>query len=213
MTSNLLFRYGAVCATVFVTTGSIAVGQRATVLTTVSSRPASAVLMNFEKMTRQGTIVIPGEVRYPERYSAARVDSMLGGLERIAQTSSSGPQTSIAVLAIMRAGSADKPPAGIFDREIRLYRSSNKVLVRDGILSYMPKQKDRQSALAFLKSVALQSEGQLDFEYAAYHAAESLSDMGSDGRAVLRELQNKKLIRDGRPAGFTHWFLSTNGSR
>lgn len=187
---------------------SPAVAQRASV-SVLPPVPATAVLTNFEKMSSSGRAVIPDEVRFPDRYSVARVDTVLSGLERIARMSYAGLGTSMAVSAIMEAGSAEHPPTGIFEREIRLYRSNNETVVRSMILSLMPRQSDRQRALAFLKSVATQSGAQRDYEYAPFDAAEALGDMGSDGRAALIGLRDRKLIRDARTAGFVHWFLTT----
>jgi len=202
--------YAASFATMLLADVSPAVAQRTSV-SIVPSVPATAVLTNFEKMTSEGKAVIPKEVQYPQRYSAARVDSVLDGLERIAQASNMARRfpTSAPVLAIMEAGSAEQPPAGIFEREMRLYRASNSVTVRNAIIVLMPRQKDRTRALAFLKSVAMQSGQQRDYEYAPYQAAQALSHMGKDGRAALIDLRDKKLLRDGKAIGFVNWFLST----
>jgi hypothetical protein len=115
----------------------------------------------------------------------------------------------MAISAIMRAGSGDHPPTGLFEREMRLYRGSNNRALRGMILSLMPKQNNRADALAFLKSVASQSGEQRDYEEAPFVAAESLSEMGRDGREALRELRNRKLIRDARTIAFVNWFLTT----
>src|SRR5689334_9445194 len=149
---------------------SSAFGQRATVVT-VSRVPAAAVVANVEKMAIVGRVAVPDEVRYPERYSEARVDSVLTGLEQVARNSSSGFVTATAVSAIMHAGSADRTTPRIFEREIQFYRNTDKLVVRGTILSRMPEQKDRARAIAFLRSVTIQSGSQRDYENAPFHAA------------------------------------------
>lgn len=194
-----------------ITSAALSQVQRVSV-SVPSSQSATAVLANFEKMTSIGRAVTPDEVRYPDRYSVARVDSVLDGLIQIAQASKSGFRTASAVMAIMKAGSAERPQPGAFDREVSFYRRSKNTTIQGTILTLMFEQKDRPRAIAFLRSVAMQSGDQRDYEYAPYEAAQSLSHMGNDGRAVLLDLQNKKLLQDGRTGGFTHWFLSTKGS-
>jgi hypothetical protein len=52
-------------------------------------RTANEVVAHFEKMTSDLKVVRPEEVQHPEKFSPARVDSVLGGLERIAETATS----------------------------------------------------------------------------------------------------------------------------
>jgi hypothetical protein len=47
-----------------------------------------------------------------------------------------------------------------------------------------------------------------DYENAPMRAAESLSLMGKEGRAALKELRDKNLLRDREALSFTTWFLN-----
>jgi hypothetical protein len=80
-------------------------------------KPANEVVASFEKMTSDLKVVRPEEVQHPEKFSPAHVDSVLGGLERIAQTSTSNFLSTSAAAALMDVGAAQKAPSGIFDRQ------------------------------------------------------------------------------------------------
>jgi len=204
-TTNWTFRCATQCV-MLIAACSSAFAQRLTVAT-VNRDPAATVVANVAKMASVGRVAVPDELQYPERYSQARVDSVVTGLEQIARTSSSGFVTATTVSAIMHAGSADHSTPRIFEREIQFYRSTDNLVVRGTILSLMPDQKDRARAIAFLKSVTAQSGSQRDYENAPFHAAEALSHMGHDGRAALRDLRSKGLIKDPTTIGFVYSVL------
>jgi hypothetical protein len=204
MTINIHVHCAAIGLMIFLSSLPIASAQSASAL---RPRPANEVVASFEIMTNDLKVVRPREVQHPEEFSTSRVDSVLGGLERIAQTATSSFLSTSAVAALMDAGSADKAPPGIFDRQMRLYRSG-KSEVRALIVDFMPEQKDRIHALAFLKSVASQSGAQRDYENSPRRAVEALSLMGNDGRAALTDLRTKGLLRDPQARNFTIWFLN-----
>jgi hypothetical protein len=174
-------------------------------------RPANQVVATFEIMASGGKVVRPDEVLHPERFSAAHVDSVVAGLERIAKTGSSGLATE-ATAALMDAGAAQKAPSGIFDRQMRVYRGGN-IELRAVIVDFMPDQKDRIRALAFLKSLASQSGARRDYENSAERAVEALSVMGNDGRAALIELRDKGLLHDPQARSYAIWFLNQKIAR
>ena len=172
-------------------------------------RSASEVLANFQKLARTRMGSYPEEVRHPEKFASARVDSILDGLEQIALTAEPRFTGSVAAAALAYAGSVEKAPPGVFDRAVRVYTKSKHPIVRLKILNRMFQQKEGSRSLAFLKSVAVQRTDQQDFQDAASAAAEGLSRMGADGLAALVELQDRKLLRDGNAIGFVRWFLTT----
>jgi hypothetical protein len=197
------YRFAAVTFGAFVLNASYMASQ------TVSGlrRPAADVLADFEKVAPEKAIV-PDEIGYPERYSVARVDSVVTGLERIAETSRSTRLAVSATLALMGGDAADRTSVGLFDRAMHVYKSRDNRSVRSMILGLLPQgRKDRGRILVFLKSVAKQSGNQRDYEKAPLDAAVSLSHMGREGRAVLSELRAKNLIQDPRANGFVYAFL------
>jgi hypothetical protein len=172
-----------------------------------SRRDAKETLADFQKFARTRMGSYPEEVRHPEKFGSARVDSILDGLEQIALTAEPRFTGSTAAAALAHAGSVEKAPPGVFDREVRVYAKSKHPIVRLTILNTMFEQKERARALAFLKSVAAQRTDQQDFQDAAFTAAEGLSRMGADGRAALIDLRGRGVIRDGNAIGFVNWFL------
>jgi hypothetical protein len=174
----------------------------------IASRGAPEVVANFETMARAGRRRTPNEILYPARYSHARVDSVLDGFERIALTANTQSVGAWAASALMTAGSAEQPVPGTFDRALRVYHRSTQPAVRAMVLGFMSDQKDRDRVIAFLKSVAVQSGANQDYEGAPLTAAEGLSQMGREGRAALVELRDRNLLRDGRTVGFVRWYLS-----
>ena len=208
MTINFHLDYAALGLVMFLSGLPIGSAQSVPAL---RPRPANEVVATFEKMANGLKVVRPEEVLHPEKFSAAHVDSVVAGLERIADAGSSGLSTE-ATAALMDAGSAQKAPSGIFDRQMRMYRRGTSD-VRAVIVGFMPAQKDRIHALAFLKSLAAQSGAQRGYENSAERAVEELSVMGNDGRAALIELRNKGLLHDGRARSYATWFLNQKGGR
>src|SRR5438045_946988 len=102
--------------------------------TAAKSKGAKEVLANFESFepTHRGTF--PDETRHPEKYTAQRVDSVLGGLERIALSAEPKLVGSTAAASLAKAGSLEDAPKGVFDRQLRVYAKSTYPIVRLTIL-------------------------------------------------------------------------------
>lgn len=177
--------------------------------TSPSPRGARETLADFQQFARTRRGTSPDEVRHPERYAPARVDSVLAGLEQIALTADPRFIGSSAAASLARAGSVQNAPPGVFDRQVRVYVKSNSPIVRLRILNAMFEQRDRVRSLAFLKAVAAQRTDQQDFQDAAVTAVEGLSRMGAAGRAALIDMRDRNTLRDGKAIGFVNWFLGT----
>lgn len=176
----------------------------------VPPKGAKEVLAKFETVARTGRRSTPDEIRHPEKYPRARVDSVLDDLERIALTADPQFIGSSAAASLTLAGSVDQALPGAMNRLLRVYRRSSHTAVRAMIVGFMSDQKDRVPAIAFLKSVASEDPANEDFDGASSMAAEGLSQMGIEGRRALIDLRSKNLLRNGRTLGFVNWFLSTH---
>jgi hypothetical protein len=174
---------------------------------------ATEVLANFEKRAKSGDGTVLQIILHPEEYPRARVDSVIDGLEKLALSVESELVRTEAAGALGMAGSAKKALPGVFNRELRVYRNSTSRTVRAMIVHHMWDQSERDRAIAFLKSIAVQDSDREDFSGAPFLASMSLSEMGADGRSALAELGEKRLLRDARTAGFVDWFLDRQSSR
>lgn len=173
----------------------------------VKPKGAHEVLAIFEKRAKSGEGDAPDQVLYPKQYPRVRVDSVIDGLERLALTAESEDVARSAAAAVASAGATKRGMSGILDRTLRIYKHSSSLRVRATIVHFMRDQGDRDRAIAFLRSVAAQDSEQQDFDGAPFLAAMALSEMGVEGRSVLSELRQKRLLRDERTAGFVDWFL------
>lgn len=174
---------------------------------TAKEKGADEVLSVFQKRAKSGEASAPAQITYPDRYPRARVDSVINGLETLALTAESQDVRTQAAAALGLGASAQRGLAGMFDRELRVYRNSTSGLVRGVILHFMSDQTERERAILFLRSIATQGPEHQDFDGAPLIAATKLSEMGAEGRGVLADLHEKQLLRDGRTAGFVYWFL------
>lgn len=170
-------------------------------------RAVQDVLDNFEKTPRTGPSRTPYEFQFPEKYSPARVDSLLDGFERIALTAEENVAGEAAA-SIASAASAWHAPRGSFDRLLRVYQRSNSRAVRWMIVGSAQWSREHQRAIRFYESIATQDDANRDFDGSPFLAAEGLRLMGKDGLAVLTNLYNTKLMRDPKALGFTRWYLS-----
>ena len=162
--------------------------------------PVDSILSVFERDVRARAINNRGSRRVfailyaPEGY-AARRDSLLDGLERLALTSDSEHVRHSATSNFAVAGTTEVPfpKEGIVPRLMRIYQSKNAPLVQLSIRNYLPVQADRPAAAALLRSIAAGPDpfaGQRpdpigDDRVEALHR---LSEMGEEGRAVLQAM-------------------------
>lgn len=168
---------------------------------------AREALAIFEERVRLGQRSAPDQVRSPEEYPRNRVDSVVNGLETLALSARSENLATSAAAALGLAGAAKRGIPGVFDRMVRVYRSSSSDAVRAMIIHYMYDQSDRRVAIGFLKSIASQDPAHQDFDGGQFIAAMVLSEMGTDGRTALVELHDQHLLRDHRTDGFVDWYL------
>lgn len=175
--------------------------------TTIVRTGARDVLTRFEKNARTGRSGVPDVVRHPESYPRTTVDSVIAGLEMLAVSAEPELVRSEAAVALASAGSDDHPIPGVFEKKVQLYQRSNSNLVRGMIIAYIDSGQERTRAIDFLKATAT-SPAPPRFDAAPFLAAQHLSFMGAEGRAILTELYASGRLKDPHTFGFVKWFLS-----
>jgi hypothetical protein len=173
---------------------------------TVVQSNAQEVLMEFQERARTGVTGIPDIVEHPENYPRARKDSVIAGFERLAVNTDDERVREKAAMVLAVAAS-DKENPGLFERVARLYATSNSQAVRVFVVHYIAKGKDPTRGIEFLKSI-LTSPAPRDFDIGPYLAAQELSFMGAEGRAILQELNGRRVIIDSQARDYTQWFLA-----
>lgn len=171
-------------------------------------RNAKEWLIWFETRAATGRPATPHILLEPSSYPRPRVDSVVDALEQLALTGKSRLVRTQATVGFMRAGQAQDQVPELFERIVAIYRQADGNSVRETVLYFMPFQRNKPAAIAFLKSVITQDPPDDTFSSAPYLAAQSLTIFGASGRAALLELQASGLIRDPHALGFADWFLS-----
>jgi len=142
-----------------------------------------------------------------KKYPPAKIDSLVGGLERLAITAATPIARMSAAGALANAGAGEDPLPGAFDRIVAVYRRSGEDLVRRIILSNMSIQHDKERAIAFLKVVAGEPPDSQDFTSASLSAVSKLGSMGDPGLAALAQLRESGALRDGKARGYVEWYF------
>lgn len=174
---------------------------------TIVHSNAQEVLTQFQQQARTGITGVPDVLEHPENYPRARHDSVIAGLEKLAVNSDEERVRGQAAMILAEVATNKEEDPGLFERVARLYATSNSHLVRVSVVHYIVKGKDSTRGIEFLKSI-LTSPAPRDFDVGPYLAAQELSFMGAEGRAVLTELNAKGAIIDSQARGYTQWFLT-----
>src|SRR5947207_15369443 len=82
MDTHMMIQQKRVLATLFSLIGIVLGSIQSHAQATQAPKGAREVLANFEQFARTRRGSSPDEVRHPEKYTAQRVDSVLGGLEQ-----------------------------------------------------------------------------------------------------------------------------------
>jgi hypothetical protein len=162
--------------------------------------PIDSVLARWEHDIRAnvvpslGSHLVFGILDLPQTYHA-RQDSLLDGLEHLALTSNNPIVRQRAASRLAYAGAAERespPLPRVMSRLVRLYWAQNDAGVRLAIRNRLPLQAERGAAAALLRAVAAEADPvALRPDLIGDDRAEALarlSEMGEDGRAVLREM-------------------------
>jgi hypothetical protein len=185
--------------------------------------PIDSVLARYEHDIRANAVPSLGSnlvfdiLDLPQRYRA-RQDSLLDRLEHLALTSESQTVRIEAAFRLAYAGETgrESPPLPrIMLRLARVYHALNDSGTRLAIRNSLPLQAERDAAIALLRSVAAEADT------ASFHtdwhgddrveALVRLSEMGEEGRTVLREmhrsgearsLQARTILEDMAQRGF-----------
>lgn len=173
---------------------------------TIVQLNAQEVLTQFQQQAGTGITGDPAIVIHAENYPRARHDSVIAGLEKLAVNSDEERVRGQAAMVLAAAASNTENP-GLFERVVRLYATSNSHLVRVSVVHYIAKGKDPTRGIEFLKSI-LTSPAPRDFDGGPYLAAQELSFMGPEGRAILNDLNGRGLIVDSQARDYTQWFLA-----
>lgn len=184
------------------------VGAAQVALTPIGRTSASELLARFETHARTGAAGLPDIVKHPENYPATMVDSVIAGLETLAWSDKPDIVRGEATIALTVAGSDKRPIPGLFERVVRLYQNSHNDQVRVTVIRYIANGHDHARGIEFLKSTAM-AQAPPDFYYAPLLAAETLSFMGAEGRAILTALDAKGVIQDSRARDYVRYFLTT----
>ena len=154
----------------------------------------ASVLEEFRVNTEDASVSYPSvkyrtaawvaqTILYSDRYSAARVDSILDGLQQLASTAPVSNTRRHATVWLLSAGNRDdqRGLTGVVRRLEEVYRSSAST--HRLIILGMPQQAEANEALLFLRDVV--AEGGRNHSFMAMGA---LAGMGAPGRGVLQEL-------------------------
>lgn len=143
-------------------------------------------------------------IMHADRYSPARVDSILDGLQELASTAPGVNTRRLATTWLYLAGGRDFALTGVVRRLEEVYRSYPWTLIIQG----MAQQAEVNEALRFLRDVVAEGDRTESFT-----AMGVLSTMGAPGRGVLRELHDTgavtgfaraevaRLLNQGSPPG------------
>jgi hypothetical protein len=131
----------------------------------------------------------------PGRYTAARVDSILDGLQELAAHASSARTRLQATIELTNAGNKASARGLVVVRRVTAVYSaavqSDDEAVQRIILRMMPVQEEESEALSFLESVARTGSTEQ-----ARRAFASLEAMGPNGDELLRRLDETNSVGD-----------------
>jgi hypothetical protein len=174
--------------------------------------PIDTVLARFESDARHNVVngsgfqVVYSIITLPDAWTA-RKDSLLEGLEHQAMSSSDPDVRIRAVYALATAGTGGESWSAVprvMGRLARIYRSTSYPDVRSPIRDQLPRQAERASAAALLRSIAREgddaNDGSGPHGYFSYgdpriEALSRLSEMGAEGRAVLQAMHRSGEVR------------------
>lgn len=167
------------------------------------TRGAAQLLADF---AREGQAVTQGRMASTgiteillshERYPQSKVDSLLAGLEDLALHGSTQQVRMAAAERINTAGrrGVPQPLPGTAERLQRVYRASRDSLVKTTLLGAMGVIAEQSAASSFLRAIAMKSEQEQGFHGEVHEAIRALLCMGEEGRAAVRELHDRKLVR------------------
>lgn len=154
----------------------------------------ASVLEDFRVNTEDASVSYPSAkyrtaawvaqtILYSDRYSVARVDSVLDGLQELASSAPVSNTRRHATVWLLSAGTRDyqRGLTGVVRRLEGVYRSAPST--RRLIILGMPEQAEANDALLFLREVVAEGDGGHSFM-----AMAALMGMGAPGRSVLQEL-------------------------
>jgi hypothetical protein len=166
---------------------------------------AADALARFEREHREGRPGSRSGIRMVFRIlsresgaTASAADSVADGLERMALGSGLPIVRHAAAtwLSLVGEASVRTPAPGTVQRMEAVYRRTGDPVVRSILVGRMDRMAERQSALKFLRGVAVQPTENADFEGAPWHAVSALARMGSPGLDAIRDLSSRGLLRD-----------------
>ena len=178
----------------------------------VMAKNVSEMLARSEESAKTkgfGGVVFSQMLQQANQYPSATLDSVVGGLERIAMTSPDQRARAWAAMELASGGSSETSKLGIIDHALSLYNRSSDKLVRSMIVGQMANQREKGKAISFLKLIASQSPRRQDFPQASLSAVSTLSHMGTPARAALIDLRHARRMTDPAAIGFVNWFLGT----
>jgi hypothetical protein len=160
---------------------------------------------------------LEGVVGSPSRYATETVDGVLTGLTRLAISSRSEGARVAAAIWLRVPGDKQRPPAdrlpGIVARMREVYLHSADGNVKRAVADYLRHQVEVDQAVELLRQIAQEDrpeERRRHEEPLAYHAIQTLANMGEPGRVAL-----KRLYEEGRvtsPRGLARLrFLADHG--
>lgn len=184
-------------------------------------RPVTVVLDDFEVgaeagVDSHGFAEVVEAIHFADRFSAARVDSILDGLGALASSAPSAAARTKAIIWLYIAGRADNDFgfSGVVRRLGSAYRTAEARGQTDGhriLLLGMAQQAERAEALEFLEWVVVETANRHAFSM----AFSTLLGMSPEGREVLDRLYTderlteswkrgtvRRLIEDGFPPGY-----------
>lgn len=166
-----------------------------------NSPSAQQILESFERVWRgeRGSLnPMSSVLTDPSSFPAAKVDSLLNGLEMLAMSASEQRVQIMALSWLAGAGRGGVSPVipGIAGRLARVYDRAASVQVRRSALRQLGSQADQESAARILRNIAQQDSASQRAPNAAHDAIWGLTELGAPGTAVLRDLHSRRLLRD-----------------
>jgi hypothetical protein len=164
--------------------------------------PVERLLRLFEEAYRDNvrpqTAGVTRIMVFPDSFAPARVDSLLGGLERFAISSEHRAVQSMALITLSRGGMDNRRLAipGIAARLVRIHENSSTPRIRDEAVTMLGEQVEREIAVEALLRIAVRDSSQQRSPEGALRAVWSLTRLGPQGEAALRMLHARRLVRE-----------------
>jgi hypothetical protein len=155
------------------------------------------MLEDFVEKTRPGSGMnyLSAVTAHRDLFPAATVDSVADGLERLALTH---PDEQVGVASLYSLGSLGDAKGslrvGNVARLVRIYRATDHRR-RSAVVAVLGRAGESRAAATFLRSVAVGDATDPDGRLAA-GAVFSLSVLGPDGVATLRDLHQRGLVKE-----------------